>query len=141
MIGRLPGTAAGRPKRSQNLPGELPRPPRALRGPSRTPRTSWELRNLTKINKNPNKIRRAFGPERDRSKMSFDLFLQPPSSPRGPSALVTSRPGVGSGSPGFTRGYPVPLGKTSKITVFISRLAPERLLKNINFHTSTFRFQ
>ena len=45
MIGRLPGTPPGRPKRSQNLPGELPRPPRALRGLSRTPRTPWESRN------------------------------------------------------------------------------------------------
>ena len=42
MIGRLPGTLPGRPKTSQNLPGELPRSPRPLRGPSRTPRTSWE---------------------------------------------------------------------------------------------------
>ena len=42
MIGRLPGTPPGRPKRSQNLPGELPRSPRPLRGPSRTPRPSWE---------------------------------------------------------------------------------------------------
>ena len=44
------------PQRSQNLPGELPRPPRALRGLSRTPRTPWESRNLTKINKNAHKI-------------------------------------------------------------------------------------
>ena len=45
VIGRLPGTPPGRPKRSQNLPGELPRPPRALRGPPGTPRTPWEPRN------------------------------------------------------------------------------------------------
>ena len=49
MIGRLPGTPPGRPKRSQNLPRELPRTLRALRGPSRTPRTPWESRNLLKI--------------------------------------------------------------------------------------------
>ena len=42
MIGRLPGTIPDRPETSQNLPGELPRSPRPLRGPSRTPRTSWE---------------------------------------------------------------------------------------------------
>ena len=33
MIGRLPGTLPGRPKRSQNLPRQLPRTLRALRGP------------------------------------------------------------------------------------------------------------
>ena len=36
MIGRLPGTLPGRPERSQNLPGELPRTlraPRALQDP------------------------------------------------------------------------------------------------------------
>ena len=32
MIGRLPGTPPGRPKGSQNLPEELPRTLRALRG-------------------------------------------------------------------------------------------------------------
>ena len=51
-----PRDPPGRPKRSQNLPGELPRPPRALRGPPGTPRTPWESRNLTEINKNANKI-------------------------------------------------------------------------------------
>ena len=56
IIGRLPGTPPGRPKRSQNLPGELPRPPRALRGLPRTPRTPWEPRNLTEFNKNANTI-------------------------------------------------------------------------------------
>ena len=39
-------TPPDHPKRSQNLPVELPRTLRALRGPSRTPRTSWEPQNL-----------------------------------------------------------------------------------------------
>ena len=34
------------PKRSQNLPVELLRTLRALREPSRTPRTSWKPQNL-----------------------------------------------------------------------------------------------
>ena len=46
MIGRLPGTLPGGSKRSQNLPGELPRPPRALRGPSQ------DALGVTKPNEN-----------------------------------------------------------------------------------------
>ena len=41
-----PWNPPGRPKRSQNLPRKVPRTLRALRGPSRTTRTSWELQNL-----------------------------------------------------------------------------------------------
>ena len=60
MIRRLPGTLPGRSKRFQNLPGELPRTLRALRGPSRTPRTSWESRNLRKIYKKQRKYNKTY---------------------------------------------------------------------------------
>ena len=43
------------PRSPQKVPKptrELPRTLRAFRGPSRTPRTSWESQHLTKLNKN-----------------------------------------------------------------------------------------
>ena len=64
IIGRLPGTPPGRPKRSQNLPRELPRTLRALRGPSRTPgpserpgsyKTWWLV--TSRCNRSPTKKR------------------------------------------------------------------------------------
>ena len=56
MIGHLPGTPPGCSERSQNLPGELPRTLRALRGPSRTPRTSWNHETYGKLTKKQRKL-------------------------------------------------------------------------------------